>query len=295
MGVLKDLKLFKEGTSSDLSIRDYILENMESIEKLSARELGKVTYTSAATVVRFCSKLGYQGYSDFKIKFVSELKLIDEEQHTLGEIEINEKENVVTIMRKMTEIEKKAVEDTANALSFEKLKNIRKWIHEAEVVDFYAYDINVYVAQYASSQLLYAGKKSTVNTATNMRALNALLSSKKNVAIVISQTGENSRLVEFVKILKQRGTKVIVITTSKKNTLANMGDEYIYAATTKSIEAFLTPTFISSVKYILDIIWRLEFSYNLDKNISLNKIYEKKGESHLWGLMKDIEELKSNL
>lgn len=110
MGVLKDLKLFKEGTSSDLSIRDYILENMESIKKLSARELGKVTYISAATVVRFCSKLGYQGYSDFKIKFVSELKLIDEEQHTLGEIEINEKENVVTIMRKMTEIEKKAVE-----------------------------------------------------------------------------------------------------------------------------------------------------------------------------------------
>lgn len=294
MGVLKDLRLFNEGTSSELDIRDYILENMEEIEKLSARELGKVTYTSAATVVRFCNKLGYKGYSDFKIKFISELKVIDKE-HKLGEIELNEKENVVTIMRKMTEIENKAIEDTANALSFEQLKRIRKLIHESEVVDFYAYDMNVYIAQYASSQLLYAGKKSTVNTVTNMRVFNALLSNEKNIAIIISQTGENSRLVELVKILKQKGTKVIVITTSKKSTLAGMGDEYLYAATTKSIEAFLTPTFISSVKYILDIIWGLEFSYDLGKNILLNKLYEKKGETHFWGLIKGIEEMKKNI
>ncbi len=294
MSILRELQLFKDGTTSELDIRDYIIEHMEEIEKLSARELGKVTYTSAATVVRFCNKLGYKGYSEFKIKFVSELKVLDKE-HKLGEIELNEKENVVTIMRKMTEIEKKAIEDTANTLSFEQLKRIRKLVHEAEVIDFYAYDINIHIAQYASSQLLYAGKKSTVNTATNTRALNALLSNNKNLAIVISQTGENSRLMELVKILKQRETKVIVITTSKKSTLAGMADEYVYAATTKSIEAFLTPTFISSVKYILDIIWGLEFSYDLGKNIDLNKLYEKKGESHFWGLIKGVEELKKNI
>ncbi|MGY0395391.1 MurR/RpiR family transcriptional regulator [Fusobacterium sp. SYSU M8A802] len=294
MSILKELELFKEGTTSEISIKNYILENIDNIEKFSARELGKATYTSAATVIRFCNKLGYKGYSDFKIKFISELRITNKE-YKLGKIEINNHENVVTIMRKMTEIEKEAVEETANTLSFEKLKNIRKFIHEAKVIDFYAYDINVYIAQYASSQLLYAGKRSTVNTATNMRALNALLSNKQNIAIIISQTGENLRLIELVKILKQKETKVIVITTSKKSSLAKMADEYLYAATTKSIEAFLTPTFISSVKYILDIIWGLEFSYDLGKNISLNKLYEKKGETHLWGLAKGIEELKKNL
>lgn len=294
MSILKELELFKEGTTSEISIKNYILDNIDNIEKFSARELGKATYTSAATVIRFCNKLGYKGYSDFKIKFISELKITNKE-YKLGKIEINNHENVVTIMRKMTEIEKEAVEETANTLSFEKLKNIRKLIHEAKVIDFYAYDINVYIAQYASSQLLYAGKRSTVNTATNMRALNALLSNKQNIAIIISQTGENLRLIELVKILKQKETKVIVITTSKKSSLAKMADEYLYAATTKSIEAFLTPTFISSVKYILDIIWGLEFSYDLGKNISLNKLYEKKGETHLWGLAKRIEELKKNL
>lgn len=293
MGILKDLTLFTEGTSSELEIKNYILKNMEKIEKLSARELGKITFTSAATVIRFCNKLGLKGYSDFKLKFVSELKLIDKE-HKLGEIELTEKENVVTIMRKMTEIEKKAIEDTANSLSFEILKEIRELIHNAKVIDFYAYDINTFIAQYISNQLLYSGKKSTVNISTNAKTFNALLSNKKNIAIIISQTGENIRLIELIKILKQKEIKTIVITTSKKNSLGKLADIYLYAATTKSIEAFSTSTFISSVKYILDIIWALEFSYDLDKNISLNKLYEKKGETQLLGLTKAIKEIKEN-
>lgn len=291
MLALKRIKNFKDGTSNEIAIKEFILNNLEDIENYSARELGKATYTSASAVVRFCNKLGYKGYSDFKLKFISELKYIETE-NKLGEIEIKEGENVVTVTRKIAEIERKAVDETINNLSFEKLKKIRKMIHDSEIIDFYAYDINIHIAQYASNQLLYAGKKSSVNTATNTRALNALLSGKRNIAIIISQTGENSRLVELAKILKKRETRVIVITTSKKSTLAKISDEFLYAATTKSIEAFLTQTFISSVKCILDIIWSLEFSLELNKNIKLNREYEVEGEKKLWGLAKSLEELK---
>lgn len=294
MGVLKDLKLFNEGTSSELDIRDYILENMEEIEKLSARELGKVTYTSAATVVRFCNKLGYKGYSDFKIKFISELKSY-EGKSWFENIEMKERENVVTILRKITEIEKKAILDTEIALSFEQLKRIREKIHKSEIIDFYVYDTNIYIAEYASNQFLYSGKKSTVYTANNMRLLNTLTCTEKNLAIIISQTGENEILVEFAKLLKKRGIPIIVITTSSKTTLAKISDEYIFAATTKDVEAFLNQTFFSSVKYILDILWGLEYSLNFDKNIKLNKLFETIGEKKFWKLLKSREELKKNI
>ena len=287
MSILKELKNFTDGTSSEIDIKNYILEHPEEIENLSARELGKLTFTSAASVTRFCSKLGYKGYPDFKLKFVSELKFSDE-KNSIEDIEMAAKENVVTMMNKMTEIQKKAIKETGEALSFEKMNRIRKLIHQCEVLDFYAYDINIHVAHYASSQFLFAGKKSTVHTATNMQALNSLLSSEKNVAIVISQTGENSRLVELVKILKYNNTKVIVITPSSKSTLGSMADEHLYAATTKGVQAFSTPAFFSSVKYLLDILWGLEFSYDFDKNSQLNRDYELKGEAHFWGLLKKI-------
>lgn len=287
MSILKELKDFNEGTSSEIDIKNYILEHPDEIENLSARELGKLTFTSAASVTRFCTKLGYKGYPDFKLKFVSELKFVDE-KNTGENLKIAAKENVVTMMKKITEIQKKAVKETGEALSFEKMNRIRKLIHQCEILDFYAYDVNVHLAHYASSQFLFAGKKSTVHTATNMQTLNALISNEKNTAIVISQTGENSRLVELVKILKHNNTKVIVITPSSKSTLGSMADEHLYAATTKNFLAFLTPAFFSSVKYLLDIFWGLEFSYDFDKNSQLNHDYEVKGEAHFWGLLKKI-------
>ncbi|WP_366936703.1 hypothetical protein [uncultured Clostridium sp.] len=37
--------------------------------------LAQNTYTSSATIVRLCEKLGLKGYNDFKIKYSAELKI----------------------------------------------------------------------------------------------------------------------------------------------------------------------------------------------------------------------------
>lgn len=292
MNIIKKLKNFENGTSSENDIKNYILEHPDEIGRFSARDLGKVTYTSAASVVRFCNKLGYDGYTDFKLNFVSELKLISQEENSGVDPEIEEKENVVTVMRKVTDMERRAIRETGEALSFEKIKRVKNIIDRCEMLDFYAYDLNVNIAQYASSQFLYAGKKSTVYTATNMRMFNALLSNEKNAAIVISQTGENSRLVELAKILRKNGAKVIVITQNSESSLGKVADEYIYAATTKDIEAFSNQSFFSSVKYILDILWGLEFSLKFERNIDKNKEFDRYGEKYFWGLIQPVKHSK---
>ena len=52
---------------------------------MSSRELGHQTFTSAASVTRFCQKLGVKGFPEIKIKFVSELRdgYLDENRRKL--------------------------------------------------------------------------------------------------------------------------------------------------------------------------------------------------------------------
>lgn len=285
MIILKELQNFKDGTSSELDIRNYILEHPEEIEKLSTRELGKATFTSAASVTRFCHKLGFKGYPEFKLKFVSEIKFSNE-KHTDENLELLAKENVVTMMRKITEVHKKAISETSEALSFEKLKRIVEMIHKAEIIDFYSYDTSHFFANYGCSQYMYAGKKANAYTATNMQAMNALVSNKKHFAIFISHTGENGRLVEFMKILKAKGSKMLVITSNPKGTMGQLADEHLFAAAPQDFKEFLYPMYFTSVKYLLDILWGLEFTLEYEKNIELNKAYDKIGEASLWGLLK---------
>lgn len=284
MIILKELNNFINGTSSEIDIKNYILEHPEDIERMSARELGKATFTSAASVTRFCRKLGYKGYPEFRFKFMSELKFSMEKNNE--NIELVATENVVTIVRKVTEIQKRAIEETSEGLSFEKLKKITKEIHRAETVDFYAFDLNYYLTQYGCSQYFHARKKTNTYTTTNMQAINALMSDEKHFAIFISHTGENGRLVEIAKILRERKTKILVITANKNSTLTEIADEYLFASAPKTFQEFLFPAFYSSVKYILDILWGIEFSMEYEKNINLNKVYDKIGEKALWGLLK---------
>lgn len=287
MALIKQIKTMEGMTGREKDICKYILECPEKIMGMSSRELGKETFTSAASVTRFCQKLGLKGFAEFKLKFVSELSDIyakDKEE----KISMSEHENAVTMVRKVTEIQRQAVEDTRKEISYSQIIRVGKMIAEASSVDFYAYDTNVYLAQYGCTQFFHAGKLSSVYSATNMQALQALMPLEGHVAIVISHTGENERLMEIAKLLKRKGTKVIVIASDYNRTLPQFADEYLHAAAPKSVEELWGAMFFASGKYILDILYGLEFSRRYEENLKLNERYEKSGKSTLWRLMKDV-------
>lgn len=109
-----------------------------------------------------------------------------------------------------------------------------------------------------------------------------MIAQDNHLAIVISHTGENLRLGEIIKTLRHKHTKTIVISAYKNRTLCNMGDEFIYVASTEGADEFWMSTFFSSVKYILDIFYGMEFSLNYESNMKLNAEYEKIGKDKLW-------------
>ena len=62
MSLIQDMKKHKNLTEREQDIRKYILEHPEKIEEMSSRELGHATFASAASVTRFCQKLGTKGF-----------------------------------------------------------------------------------------------------------------------------------------------------------------------------------------------------------------------------------------
>ena len=123
MSLIQQLKQAQDFTEREKDIARFVLEHPETIENMSSRELGHQTFTSAASVTRFCQKLGVKGFPEFKIKFVSELRdgYLDEKQE---KIMMSERENVVTMVRKITEIQKQAVMETQKEVSYSQLMRV---------------------------------------------------------------------------------------------------------------------------------------------------------------------------
>ena len=117
MSLIQQLKQAQDFTEREKDIARFVLEHPETIENMSSRELGHQTFTSAASVTRFCQKLGVKGFPEFKIKFVSELRdgYLDEKQE---KIMMSERENVVTMVLKAEKIQRQAVEETNKEISY---------------------------------------------------------------------------------------------------------------------------------------------------------------------------------
>lgn len=267
MSLIQDMKKHKNLTEREQDIRKYILEHPEKIEEMSSRELGYATFASAASVTRFCQKLGTKGFPEFKLQLVRELQYETIEEEEV--ITMSERENVVTMVRKATQVQRQAIEETKKELY-------------ASCVDFYVYDMNVYLADYGCSLFFHAGKVANVHSATNIQGLHAAMPADGHVAILISHTGKNERLAEIAGMLRKGGTKVIVISAVRDGIVSKQADEFLYAAGSEKVEEFWSSMFFASGKYLLDILYGMEFSRKYDENLALNNKYEKSGKKLLW-------------
>lgn len=53
----------------ELDIYNYVIKNSDQVLKLKIRELAEETHVSTSTILRFCNKVGCEGYTEFKILF----------------------------------------------------------------------------------------------------------------------------------------------------------------------------------------------------------------------------------
>lgn len=203
MTLMETMQTMDSGlTEREKDIRRYLLDHPEKVELFSARELGAATFTSAASVTHFCQKIGCKGYPDFKLRFLAELRQASSQAHAIeGEVLMTPRENAVSLLRKITEVQHRSVEQTRAELDLNQLIRVYQRLLDAQHLDFYAYDRSACIAEYACNQFYFAGKRAQIYRDTNMQGLNASIPATGHVAILLSHTGRNARLVALAKLL----------------------------------------------------------------------------------------------
>lgn len=288
MSLIQDLKESASLTDREQSLRDYLLEHPENIQRMSSRRLAEITYTSAATVTRFCHKFDCDGWPDFKLRFISDLKAGHgiEPQDT---IHLSNRENLVTLLKKTSHAYDWTLETTQRALSLSQLVRIQKLLQAHRYIDFYAYDTNIHLVRYAGSQFFHAGKIAAAYSETDIQVLSALTAPKGHLAVLISHTGENKKLIALARLLHQNGTKMIIITSSRESTLGKNADEFLFAPRPSNVGEIETdklsiPIFFTATKYLLDLMFTIAFSEQYAENMLLNQRYDVIGAATFWGL-----------
>lgn len=98
-------------------IADFVLEHYNDLGDVTAEELGELTETSAATVVRFTRTIGFKGMVEFKIY------LRHEEANSRGErLTVDYEESVNAIKQKTFEFNRSSMDETLSILDDNSLR-----------------------------------------------------------------------------------------------------------------------------------------------------------------------------
>ena len=215
MNLIKELQEKKGFSDSERTIADYLLRHSRLLPSMTTRQLAKKTYTSSAAIVRFCQKLGFGGYTEFRVEFLAQMIQYIESPYGM-ELSMTDRDAVHSILEKVTRLEIDAM---------------------------------------AASGFIMANKCSRVHPAMTMQYLQATGAPKDHVGFLISRTGENRMLIDIARLLKMRGNPVLLITGKKDSTLGSLADVAFPVASVKTMEELGPRVFLMGAKYVMDVLF----------------------------------------
>lgn len=189
----------------------YILENTEKVSNMRIQDLSKETFTSTATIVRFCNKLSYSGYSEFKANLKSSIS--KEGNHKISP-------NNTFLFDDIAK--------TKDLINDSVIDEVIGLIYNAEKIDFYGEGSSKDVCIDISRKFHLVEKNCRYFNDTSIMYSTASDLDSKTLIIAISMSGETTQVIKAVNIAKTRGCKIICVTSVGYNTLANLSDKCLF-------------------------------------------------------------------
>ncbi|GAA5549587.1 MurR/RpiR family transcriptional regulator [Anaerostipes caccae] len=251
---------------AEKKVADYLMNHQEKAIEMSVSELAAACEASQATIVRFCKKIGCNGYHHLKIKMAKEMREQDDHEFS-NEISIdNIEQSLMNIMAsKMEELK-----ETLSSIDGKMLREIIDLILNAKVVEFTAMGNTIPIALDGSYKFNQLGIPAVGSTIWETQEAYARTMRKGDVMIAVSASGASRHLLNMANIAKENGVKVVAITNQAKSPLAEASDYTLVTATRKQVFHDQVSFTRMAAMAVIDSLFLLLFSTKWDsfKNLT---------------------------
>lgn len=160
MLIIEKSKLKEKMSDNEESIADFILGLGEELKKYSTRNIADATYTSPATVVRLCKKLGFAGFDDFKKQFLKEIDYLNRQY---GKIDANfpfqKDDTMMNVAYKISQLYEDTIKDSISLLHHDSLQKALNLLKYSESIHIYSFGTTLNLAESFKEKMLKIGKK----------------------------------------------------------------------------------------------------------------------------------------
>ncbi len=192
---------------SELSVYNYVSSNLPEAERMNIRELSAATNVSTTTVLRFCKKIGCNGYTEFKYRL---RKILEEEKSSRAYLP--------STMPALQYLQKMMSASDFDA----QIEESARLCMGASQVLFAGIGTSGILGEYGMR--FFSGVGITSFAITDPFCPPPMKLMEDTVLIALSVSGETPWVISIVNGYKKRGVKIISITNTSHCTLAKMSE-----------------------------------------------------------------------
>lgn len=239
-----DDEIIKNLSQSELYILHYVYDHPDEVIDMSIQELAKAVAFSSATILRFCKKLNFSGFAEFKFALKQQNK------------EIANLKKPISSMDSITSLYDD-IESTSLLIKERYLKEIIDLIDSNKRIHLYGEGISRIPVNYLEKLLFSIGRQNVYKYKSSRLAAHiASNANEDDILIAISTSGNYPTTVKIVKLFNLNHATIIAISPYTKNAIADLANINFrfFVNHRENIDTEYTSRL--AIFYIIDVIFK---------------------------------------
>ena len=245
---------------------DYVLAEPKKAVYYNIAELAKQSDVSQAAIVRFCRRIGTEGYSDFKIRLSHDVFRSSPERY-LPNQDLEQGKDPTAVVKDLIGSIQRSMAWLESLIDIHLLSRAVDMIDSAKMNYVFGVGASSLVAQDMYQKLVRIGIPCSAPMDTDLQITAACNLKEGNTALIISYSGETPTMLTAAEWARKKGATVITITKETNNTLRSFADAALLVPSTEQI---LRPgAMVSRISQlaVIDMLYSLLLTRNLNTAI----------------------------
>ena len=213
-----------------------MLADPRVVRESTITELAGMSASAASTVARFCQRLGFDGYRQFRAAVIAALGYDDARlgEFDLGEGEIDAGDAPEEIAAKIAFQEVRAIQATMAALDLDATARAAAALGGARRIVLYGAGSSSLTAQDLCQKLARIGRPAVAETDVHLALSRAALLDADSVLVGVSSRGETRETLDVLRAARRAGATTVSITNATSSSLDDVSDVVLRSAVRES-------------------------------------------------------------
>lgn len=267
MILLEKMNQEKSFSETEKNIIDYILKHQNQIADMTIHQLAQETYSSNATIIRMCQKLGFKGYRQFKIHFIQE---VESTKYLADTVDFNTPfhglENTDEMIYKMASLYKESIDLCLQRINSRDIDHICQTIMKSKRLFIYATGDTMITVKGFMNKLMKLNIYPILASENHEEHASSYNVTRDDCVLFMSYDLKSKQFLECLHILKTKGAPIITMTANVDSPITKMSHYRLLIARKET--DYKIATFYSQFvfEFILNILYSTIYAYDYQKN-----------------------------